>query len=143
MPFRPTASRYGFACAVLLLLSGATTAADSFPFEQTLMLEGRPMPPVKRMPILVVEPNGDATIGLWCKTVRGRVVVTDSGIHIEPGPLPEELPQYMASGQCTDERMKADQDMLDALMQVTGWQRKGGVIVLNGVQPMKFRPSGN
>ncbi|HXX25733.1 MAG TPA: hypothetical protein VEJ40_03650 [Pseudolabrys sp.] len=140
--FRLTASRYGFAFSVLLLF-GSAVAADSFPFDQTLVLEDKPMPPVKRMPLLIVEPNGDATIGLWCKTVRGRVDVTDSEIHIESNPLPEVLPQYMASGQCTDERMKADQDTLDALKQVTGWRRKGNAIVLNGAQAMKFRPSDN
>ncbi len=141
--FRLTASRWGFACGVLLLLSGSAIAVDSFPFDQTLVLEEKPMPPVKRMPILIVGQNGDATIGLWCKTVRGRVDVTDAAMHIESNPLPEVLPQYMASGQCTDERMKADQDTLDALKQVTAWRRKGRMIVLEGVTAMKFRPSDN
>jgi len=143
VPFRLTASRYGFACGVLLLLSSSAIAADGFPFDQTLVLEGKPMAPVKRMPLLIVEQNGDATIGLWCKTVRGRIDVTDAAMHIESNPLPEVLPQYMASGQCTDERMKADQDTLDALKQVTGWRRKGRMIVLEGATAMTFRPSDN
>ncbi len=143
VPFRLTASRYGFACGLLLLLSGSVIAADSFPFDQTLMLEIKPMPPVKRVPILIVEQNGDATIGLWCKTVRGRVDVADAVMHIDSNPLPEVLPQYMASGQCTDERMKADQDTLDALKQVTAWRRKGRMIVLEGATAMTFRPSDN
>jgi hypothetical protein len=127
----------------LLAGTGVAHAADSFPFDQTLMLEIMPMPPVKRVPILIVEQNGDATIGLWCKTVRGRVDVTDTAMHIDSNPLPEVLPQYLASGQCTDERMKADQDTLDALKQVTGWRRKGGMIVLEGATAMKLRPSDN
>ena len=141
--FRLTAIRYSFACGALLLLSGFAPAADSFPFDQNLVFEAKPMPPVKRVPILIVEPNGDATIGLWCKTVRGRVDVTASEMHIDSNPLPEVLPQYMASGQCTDERMKADQSTLDALKQVTGWRRYGSVIVLNGTEPVKFRPGDN
>jgi heat shock protein HslJ len=64
-------------------------------------------------------------------------------MHIESNPLPEVLPQYMASGQCTDERMKADQDTLDALKQVTAWRRNGRMIVLEGATAMKFRPSDN
>jgi len=141
------AGRHGFVCGALLLAllasSGLARAADSFPFDQTLMLDIKPMPPVKRVPILIVEQNGDATIGLWCKTVRGRVDLTDTTMHIESNPLPEVLPQYMANGQCTDERMKADQDTLDALKQVTSWRRQGRVIVLNGATPLKFRPSDN
>ena len=107
------------------------------------MLDVKPMPPVKRVPILTVEQNGEATIGLWCKTVRARAELTDGAMRIEPAPLPDELPQYMVDGQCTDERMKADQDTLAALAQVTSWRRQGGAIVLTGAAPLKFRPSSN
>jgi hypothetical protein len=145
--FRLIAGRSCFACGVLALglLAGASVlrAADQFPFDQTLMLDVKPMPPVKRVPILTVDQNGEATIGLWCKTVRARAALTDSAMRIEPGPLPDDLPQYVVDGQCTDERMKADQDTLDALTQVTGWRRQGGAIVLTGAAPLKFRPSSN
>jgi hypothetical protein len=145
--FRLIAGRSCFACGVLALglLAGSSLvrAADRFPFDQTLMLDVKPMPPVKRVPILTVEQSGEATIGLWCKTVRARAALTDDAMRIEPGPLPDGLPQYMVDGQCTDERMKADQDTLDALAQVTGWRRQGGVIVLTGAAPLKFRPSSN
>ena len=145
--FRLTAGRPGFVCGalVLALLAGCSLvrAADRFPFDQTLMLDVKPMPPVKRVPILTVTQTGDATIGLWCKTVRGRVELTDNAMRIEPGPLPDDLPQYMVDGQCTDERMKADQDTLSALAQVTGWRRQGGAVVLTGATQLKFRPSSN
>ena len=145
--FRLTAGRLRFACGVLALglLAGSSLvrAADRFPFDQTLMLDVKPMPPVKRVPILTVTQDGEATIGLWCKTVRARAELTDGAMRIEPGPLPDDLPQYMVDGQCTDERMKADQDTLDALAQVTGWRRQGGAIVLTGATPLKFRPSSN
>jgi len=145
--FRLIAGRYGFVCGalplVLLAVCNLAPAADLFPFDQTLMLDAKPLPPVKRVPILTVAQNGEATIGLWCKTVRGRVELSDRMIRIEPGPLPEDLPQYMIDGQCTDERMKADQDTLAALAQVTGWQRQGGAVVLLGATPLKFRPSEN
>jgi heat shock protein HslJ len=141
--FRLIAGRLGFACGAIALALAAAVAAESFPFEQPLMLEVKPMLPVKRVPILTVEPNGDATIGLWCKTVRGRVQVSKSEIKIEAAPLPDGLPQYMVDGQCTDERMKADLDTLAALAQVTGWRKQGGMLVLTGAAPLKFRPSSN
>jgi len=124
--FRVTAGRLGFACGVLVLslLAGSSPvrAADRFPFDQTLMLDVKPMPPVKRVPILTVEQDGEATIGLWCKTVRARAELTDGAMRIEPGPLPDDLPQYMVDGQCTDERIKADVETLAALAEVTGWR---------------------
>ena len=143
--FRLIAGRPRYAAVALALLagSGPVCASDQFPFDQTLMLDVKPMAPVKRVPILTVAPNGNATIGLWCKTVRGRIEVTDSDMKIEPDPLPDDLPQYMVDGQCTDERMKADQDTLATLAQVTGWRRQGRALVLIGVTQLKFRPSSN
>ena len=145
--FRLTAGRPCFACGVVALglLAGSSLgrAADGFPFDQTLMLDVKPMPPVKRVPILTVTPDGEATIGLWCKTVRARAELADGAMRIEPGPLPDDLPQYMVDGQCTDERMKADVDTLAALTQVTSWHRQGSAVVLVGATPLKFRPSSN
>lgn len=143
--FRLVAGSLGFACGTIALAPIATPAraAESFPFEQTLMLDVKPMLPVKRVPIMTVESNGDATIGLWCKTVRGRVAVSTTEIKIEAAPLPDDLPQYMVDGQCTDERVKADADTLAALTQVTGWRAQGGAIVLTGATQLKFRPSSN
>lgn len=144
---RPSAGRPAIACAVfaltLLGIAGAGRAAPAFPFDQILRLDVAPMRPVKRVPILTVEPNGEATIGLWCKTVRGRVALAGNAMRIEAGPLPDALPRYMSDGQCTDERMKADQDTLDALTQVTGWQARGGAVVLTGATPLTFRASSN
>ena len=145
--FRLIAGRPGIVCSafVLALFAGSSIvrAADLFPFDQTLMLDAKPMPPVKRVPILTVEPNGNATIGLWCKTVRGRVELSGDTIKIEAEPLPDNLPQYMVDGQCNDQRMAADQDTLAALAQVTGWRRQGSAVVLTGVTQLKFRPSSN
>ena len=144
--FRLIAGRRGFACGIVLaLLAGSTLvrAADKFPFGQTLMLDVKPMAPVKRVPILTVEQNGNATIGLWCKTVRGRVELAGDTIKIEADPLPDSLPQYMVDGQCSDQRMTADQDTLAALTQVNGWRRQGGTVALTGATQLKFRPSSN
>jgi hypothetical protein len=139
-------TRYGFgrgatAAALLLLSCAAGVLAEPFPFDQELLLDAAPMRPGKRMPILIVEPNGNARIDLWCKTVSARVEISDAAIKIEASPLPEALPEIMSAGQCTSERTQADEEMLAALTQVTGWQRENGGIVLSGPQTFKFRPS--
>jgi hypothetical protein len=47
----------------------------------------------------------------------------------------------MSAGQCTPERMQADEEMLATLNQVTGWRRQGDEVVLEGAQALKFRLS--
>jgi hypothetical protein len=119
--------------------SGQTAAR--FPFDQELLLDVPPMRPVKRVPMLKVDANGRAMIDLWCRSVPARIALSDSEIRIETAPLPEALPQYMSAGQCSEARMQADAVLLAALAQVTGWQRRGGSIELNGPTPIRFRPS--
>ena len=132
----------GTGAAILLLLACETGApAEPFPFDQELVLDAAPMRPGKRMPVLAVEPNGNARIDLWCRTVPAHVEISDAAIKIESGPLPEDLPAMQSAGQCTPERVQADEEMLSALAQVTGWRRQGGGIVLDGPKPMRFRPS--
>jgi len=138
---RPFAGPLLIVCA--LLGAGHALAADEFPFDRELLLDAAPMKPGKRMPILNVAPNGNATIGLWCKTVTARVEISDAAIKIEPGPLPDALPAMMGNGQCTPERMQADQDLLAAFAQTTGWHMQGTTLLLDGVKPLKLRPASN
>jgi hypothetical protein len=123
------------------LICGAAASADQFPFDQELLLDAAPMRPGKRMPILTVEPNGNAKIDLWCKTVSARLEISETSIKIEAGPLPESLPEMSSAGQCTPERIKADEALLADFAQVTAWQRQNGGIVLVGPTALKFRPS--
>jgi len=131
----------GLLAAGLTLQAGVGLAADDFPFDRDLLLDAAPMRPAKRVPILNVAPDGTATIDLWCKTVRGFVQVTDNTIRIEPGPLPDALPQYVSAGQCTPERMQADYEVLATLIQATGWQRRGNTVILDGSARLRFRLS--
>ena len=135
----------GGAAVVLLflLLCGAAIAAEPFPFDRELMLDAAPMRPGKRMPILTVEANGNARIDLWCKTISARVEISDTAMKIEAAPLPEELPAMQSAGQCTPERIKADEEMLASLVQVTGWRPEDDAIVLTGPVTIKFRPATN
>ena len=132
----------GAVAAVLVLLAcGAGIPAETFPFDRELLLEAPPMRPGKRMPILAVEPNGNARIDLWCRTVPARVDVSDATIKIEAGPLPEEMPTMQSAGQCTPERVQADEEVLATLTQMTGWRRLGDGIVLEVPKTFKFRAS--
>lgn len=127
--------------ALVLLVPAAATAADEFPFDQELILEAKRIGGLKRLPILTVGPNGNAVIDLWCRTVPGRVQVTDNTIKIETAPLPEELPSMMVTGQCSPERIQADQDLIAALTQAIDWRRQNGAVVLDGPTVLRFRVS--
>ena len=136
------------ACAAIIalfffLIFSAVVLADQFPFSRELLLDAAPMRPGKRMPILTVEANGDARIDLWCRTVPARVEIADMVMKIEAAPLPEELPAMQGAGQCTPERIKADEEMLASIVQVTEWRRDGDAILLIGPATMKFRPATN
>lgn len=128
---------------ILLGVAGLrlAVAADRFPYDRDLLLDAGRMGGAKRVPILNVAADGRATIDLWCRTVQGRVQLSDSSVRIEPGPLPLGLPRYMSEGQCTPQRMQADNDTLAALAQVTGWRRRGDTVTLTGAQTLRFRVS--
>ena len=132
----------GAVAAILLsLMCAAGAAADTFPFDQELLLDAAPMRPAKRVPILTMEANGNAKIDLWCRTVSARIDISGTGVKIETAPLPEGLPEMMSAGQCTPERMQADEELLAAIAQVTGWRRDGGGVVLEGPKALRFRVS--
>jgi heat shock protein HslJ len=139
------AGRQAFACAAVALLAFASTAGsratEAFPFEQELVLEVKPMTPIKRVPVLSVETNGRARIDLWCRTASAQVELADRAIRIEPLPLPDTLPRYMRDGQCTTERMQADEDMLATLAQMNSWRVEGSAVVLSGPTTLRFRVS--
>jgi hypothetical protein len=126
------------AAAMTVLCSAIAMAASPFPFDQEMLLDAARLPPAKRVPVLTVAADGEATIDLWCKTVTARVTISGSAIHIESAPLPEALPQYMSDGQCTPERMQADVDTLAALAQVTSWRLKGDAVLFGGATPLRF-----
>jgi hypothetical protein len=123
------------------LICGTAAPADQFPFDQEFLLDAAPMRPGKRMPILTVEPNGNAKIDLWCKSVSARLEISDTAVKIGTGPLPEGLPEMLSAGQCTPERIKADEELLADFTQVTGWRRLGEGILLEGPKTLKFRAS--
>jgi hypothetical protein len=140
----PAVRRFRFALSVALTMASfapAVAAAADFPFDQQLMLDTAPMGKVRRVPSITIGADGNAQLQLWCKTASAQVAVNDAAMQIAPAPLPDALPQYMSDGQCSPERMAADVDLLNALAQVTGWQKAGGVVTLEGPSVLRFRPS--
>jgi hypothetical protein len=138
---KPVPVRGAVAAILVLLTCGSSIAAEPFPFDQDLLLDAAPMRPGKRMPLLTVEPNGSARIDLWCRTVPARMEISESAMKIEAGPLPEGQPEMMSAGQCTPERMQADEELLAALSEVTGWRWDSEGLVLEGPKPLRFRSS--
>lgn len=139
---RSAARRFLCGLVVLLSLAPASTQANGeFPFDRELVMDVAPMRPVKRVPIIAVEPNGVATIDLWCQTVKARVAVAGDALRIEPGPLPDTLPAMMSAGQCSPERVQADAALLADLAQVESWKMQGERVTLGGAKALRFRLS--
>ena len=124
-----TTARY-----VLVLLAIAVcsaSAGEPFPFGSELMLDTVPLYGSKRVPMVEIDENGDATIDLWCASTKGQASVGESSMTIvaEPSVAP----------QCTPERETGDADFLSALSQVTNWRRDGDIVELTGAVTLRFR----
>lgn len=146
MSIRPFARRSMMTAALSLLtlaLYGGAAPAQQFPFDQVLVLDAPRMGALKRVPVLTIGADGRTTVDLWCKTVPALFEVSGAEIRIQTAPLPEALPLYMSSGQCSPERMQADVALLDQLTQATAWQRQGDGVILSapGGAPLRFRLS--
>jgi heat shock protein HslJ len=132
------AGRLAGPLAGLMVLAGisAGIAADrGFPYDETLLLEAKPMKGSKRVPILQIESRGDASIDMWCNRVQAQLVVVDATITVVLGASTEK--------QCDPDRMQADEDLMTALQQVANWRREGDLLVLQGERSLRFRMSSN
>jgi heat shock protein HslJ len=141
---RPALARRLFhpLAAVVLLLSFAASAVPvpaiagpEFPFGQELLLDVNPMPGSKQVPSLEVGANGATAIDLWCNRMQGQIVVVGNTISILRGPI--------IVRECSPERMRGDDEVLAALLQVTRWKREGDIVILEGAKRMRFRIATN
>ena len=123
----------------LIVLSAVTVssvqAQPEFPYDRDLILDARPMRGGKRVPILSVGANGRAQIDLWCKRGQGDVVIAGGTMTIMVGAMRDE--------PCTPERTQADEEMIDALGQVTAWSFRGDLVTLTGAKALRFRAAAN
>ena len=120
------------AMTALAIATPAAIAADAvFPFGSELMLDGKPMRGTKRLPSLSIEQDGTAAIDLWCGSLRGRADVGNGTIAITPG--------ERDNAQCTADRAAGDDDLLDMLVHMTNWRRRGDSVELSGPATLRFR----
>jgi heat shock protein HslJ len=117
--------------AVLASVPLAATAAETaFPFGRELLLDGKPMRGTKRLPSLSIEQDGSAAIDLWCGSLRGRADIGNGTIAITPG--------ERDNAQCDPERIAGDDDLLDMLVHMTNWRRRGDTVGLSGPATLRF-----
>jgi heat shock protein HslJ len=118
----------------VLLIAGFASVADAqrgFPYDDELMMDARPMRGSKRVPSLLVKQNGAATIEAWCNTLTTQFVIAGDTITMSGGQRTEQ--------QCTPDRMKADDDLIAALVDITNWRHDGVVLTLRGPKTLRFR----
>lgn len=128
-------------CFALAFLAGSLLSASaiepssatetSFPFGSELVLDAQPLPGSKRVPMIEIEQNGDASFYLWCASARGSANVGADTISLTPTTA---LPS-----QCTIDQISRDADLLTQLSQMTGWRRQGDEVDLTGPAMLRFR----
>src|SRR3954465_1972861 len=112
-----------FALALLSLVAASASEAQSaFAYDRDMVLDARPLRGSRRVPILAIAEGGEAQIDLWCKRGRGQAAISGDAITITIGAMNDE--------SCTPERAQADDEMLAALSEVTGWQQRGDTLTL-------------
>jgi heat shock protein HslJ len=136
-----TAYRFGYArrCVVALAacVLGGMIAADAaergFPYNSELIMDAKPMRGSKRVPMLVIGAKGETKIEGWCNNVEAQMVVAADTI----------LTGASTEQQCPADRMRADEDLKAALMEITHWRRDGDVLTLRGGKTLRFRTMTN
>jgi hypothetical protein len=108
----------------------AMAAETAFPFGRELMLDGKPMRGTKRLPTLSIEQDGTAAIDLWCGSLRGRGDVGNGTTAITPG--------ERDNAQCDPDRIAGDDDLLDMLVHMTNWRRRGDTVEFSGPAKLRF-----
>jgi len=118
-----------FAGAIAMVLA-TTAAAAEFPFERELLLDAKPLPGSKRVPMLEILREGRALIDLWCKSGDGRVEVSGDTIKITI--------EAMKVESCSPERMARDEPLATALAAVTQWRLEDDALVLIGPTELRY-----
>src|SRR5580658_2517090 len=108
----------------------AMAAETAFPFGSELLLDGKPMRGTKRLPSLSIEQDGSTEIDLWCGSLRGRADVGNGTISITPG--------QRDNAQCDPERIAGDDDLLDMIVHMTKWRRRGDIVEFSGPATLRF-----
>ena len=136
-----SATAYRFDCvrncvvAFAVCALGGIVAADAaergFPYNSELIMDAKPMRGSKRVPMLVIGAKGEAKIEGWCNNVEAQLVVAADTLTILTGAWSEQ--------QCPADRMRADEELMAMLMEITHWRRDGDVLTLRGTKTLRFR----
>jgi hypothetical protein len=126
-------TRQACVAAVLLGLSSGFASAQEFPFDHEMLLETKPLPGSRRVPMIEIRAGGRASIDLWCHNAIADVAISGSEIKFTfVSAKPED---------CTPERIERDQAMAKALLEVTQWRRQNDILELVGPTTFRFRLS--
>jgi META domain len=107
--------------------------AQTFPFDQEMLLETRPLPGSRRVPMIEVHPNGKASVDMWCHSAVAEIAITGNEIKFTfVSAKPEN---------CTPERIELDQKMAKELLEITHWRRKNDIVEFVGPTTFRFRIS--
>ena len=112
----------------------APASAQEFPFDQEMLLEVKPLPGSRRVPMLEVHAGWQGHAST-CGAIAAAAEVAVSGNEIKftfTSAKPEN---------CTPERIELDQAMAKALLEITHWRREKDIVVLVGPTTYRFRIS--
>jgi hypothetical protein len=134
------AFKSAFAGVALLLLLVASTgsgaaAEEGFPFGMEMTLDAARQPGSKRIPDLEIGDHGEAILELWCKGGKGQFSVAGDTVIFVPGQLDDR--------NCPSTRAQADDELVAALSEVTGWKRQGDLVSFIGPKTLRFRLNTN
>jgi len=121
---------------VVALLGGTIVLAraQSFPFDQEMLLEAKRLPDSRRVPMLEIQSGGRASIDMWCHNAVAEVAVTGNEIKFT-------FTSATPAG-CTAERIELDQAMAKGLLAVTNWRQDRDIVELTGpTATFRFRLS--
>jgi META domain len=122
-----------FACwfvATTAAIAPALATETVFPFGSELMLDGKTARGHKRLPTIAIEQDGAAAIDLWCGSVRAQASVGSGTIAFTS--------VTRDNGQCDAERIAGDDDLLDTLLHMTNWKRRGDVVEFSGAATLRY-----
>ena len=128
------------AAPALLLAAGAFNAIpacadDGFPFGFEMTLDVNRQPGSKRLPMLDIGDNGEATLELWCKAGKGQFSVAGNTVIFVPGPLEDRA--------CPPAKAQADDELVAALSEAATWKREGDTVSFIGTRPLRFHINTN
>jgi hypothetical protein len=123
----------GVLAAAIWLGAAAPAHAQSFPYDQEMLLETKPLPGSRRVPMMEIHPNGKGSVDLWCHSAVAEIAVSGNEIKFTfVSATPEN---------CTPEMIELDQSMAKALLEVTNWRRNNDIVEFVGPTTFRFRIS--